>query len=105
MSSRKYALLTYQACPEYNVGDYIQSLAAKQFLPRVDKYINREKLSSYNEEKVKLIMNGWFMHESKKWPPSSNIDPLLVSFHLNSQAKNDLLSEEGIKWFKAHTPV
>lgn len=105
MPSSRYALLTYQACPEYNVGDYIQSLAAKRFLPRVDKYINREKLSHYREEKVRLIMNGWFMHHSKNWPPSENIDPLLVSFHLNSQARDQLLNEEGKKWFVKHGPV
>lgn len=31
-----YGLLTYLAWPEYNAGDYIQSLAAARFLPKVD---------------------------------------------------------------------
>ena len=101
----KYALLTYKAHPEYNVGDYIQSLAAAQFLPSVDKYINREKLSSYNDEQVKMILNGWFMHLPENWPPSNKIEPLLTSFHLNCQVKEKLLSPNNIHWFHQHAPV
>lgn len=100
-----YGLLTYKAFPEYNVGDYIQSLAAKQFLPEVNRYICREKLNEYNHEPVKLIMNGWFMHQPAHWPPSNKIDPLVVSFHLNSQAKTQLLSKEGKDWFRQHAPI
>ena len=105
MAETKYGLLTYLANPEYNVGDYVQSLAAAQFLPHIDKYLNREKLNIYNEEQVKLIMNGWFMHRPECWPPSDNIDPLLISFHLNSQVKDQLLDNKGKKWFKRHQPV
>jgi len=54
----KYGLLKYEENKRFfNVGDNIQSLAAKQFLPRVDKYLSREKLADYKGEKVKLIMN------------------------------------------------
>lgn len=105
MPIAKYALLTYQAYPQYNIGDYIQSLAAAQFLPEVNRYICREKLSEYHHEQIKLIMNGWFMHQPSHWPPSKYIDPLLISFHLNSQAKNQLLNKEGTGWFKKHEPV
>jgi hypothetical protein len=101
----RFGLLTYKAHPEYNVGDYIQSLAAAQYLPRIDEYINREKLSLYDGEPVKLIMNGWFMHNPENWPPSERIIPLLVSFHLNSQVKDKLLTREGVGWFKKNEPV
>ena len=38
----KYGLLTYDENERFfNVGDNIQSLAAKQFLPKVDEFINR----------------------------------------------------------------
>ena len=100
-----YGLLTYLAWPEYNAGDYIQSVAAARFLPRVDKYINREKLNEYNGNPIKLIMNGWFMHRPANWPPSEKIDPLVTSFHLNSQAKEALLSKKSIDWFKKHEPI
>ena len=103
--SPSYGLLTYLAWPEYNAGDYIQSLAAAQFLPRVDKYVNREKLNEYNGNTLKLIMNGWFMHKPGNWPPSADIDPLMISFHLNSQAKNEMLNAKGVDWFKQHAPI
>lgn len=100
-----YGLLTYLAWPEYNAGDYIQSLAAAQFLPRVDKYVNREKLGDYSGSKLTMIMNGWFMHRPEKWPPSTDIDPLMISFHLNSQARSGMLNKKGIDWLKRHAPV
>ncbi|HUQ67150.1 MAG TPA: polysaccharide pyruvyl transferase family protein, partial [Flavitalea sp.] len=62
-------------------------------------------LSEYNGNKLKLIMNGWFMHRSGNWPPSNHIIPLLTSFHLNSQVRDRLLSTESIKWFSRHGPV
>src|SRR5689334_8740930 len=99
-----YGLLTYLASPEYNAGDYIQSLAAAQFLPRIDKYVNREKLHEYKGTPLKMILNGWFMHRPGNWPPSKDIDALLLSFHLNSQAKG-MLTPEGIEWFQKQGPV
>ena len=100
-----FGLLTYLAWPEYNAGDYIQSLAAARFLPRVDRYINREKLNEYNGNPIKLIMNGWFMHRPANWPPSGKIQPLVTSFHLNSQVKDPMLSDNSVGWFKKHGPV
>ncbi|MBL7698896.1 MAG: polysaccharide pyruvyl transferase family protein [Chitinophagaceae bacterium] len=100
-----YGLLTYPAWPEYNAGDYIQSLAAAQFLPRVDRYVSREKLNEYRGDKLKLIMNGWFMHRPDQWPPSPDIDPLMISFHLNSQAKDQMLNAKGVEWLKRYAPV
>jgi hypothetical protein len=105
MPKTSYALLTYQAYPEYNIGDYIQSLAAAQFLPEINRYISREKLNEYSHEQIKLILNGWFMHQPSHWPPSEKIDALPISFHLNSQAKNQLLNEEGKQWFKKNEPI
>ena len=100
-----YGLLTYLAWPEYNAGDYIQSLAAARFLPKVDTYVNREKLNDYNGNDVKMILNGWFMHRPANWPPSDKIIPLVTSFHLNSQAKEAMLSNKSIDWFKKHEPI
>ena len=53
-----YGVLTYLAWPEYNAGDYIQSLAAMRYLPRVGKYVCREKLNEYSGARLKLIMIG-----------------------------------------------
>lgn len=102
----KYALLVYPDIEgTYNVGDYIQSLAARQFLPRVDLYLNRDQLSQYKGEPVKLIMNSWFTHDPCNWIPSEDIDPLFVSFHVTSSRANLILSEKGINYLKKHSPI
>jgi hypothetical protein len=79
----KYGLLCYQ--PTGNIGDEIQSLAARQFLPRVDFLIDRERMKSFQApEQVKMISNGWYMCEPRQWPPSDSILPLLISIHISS---------------------
>lgn len=102
----KNALLIYNSYHNlFNIGDYIQSLAARQFLIEPPVYLSREKLNEYCGEKVKLIMNGWFTHEPQNWPPSKDIVPYFVSFHINSVAKDALLLPEGVEYFKKWEPV
>lgn len=70
--------LTYNAGP--NLGDDIQTLAARQYLPQVDVWINREHVESAEVSAgTKCIMNGWYMHNPRQWPPAKNIHPLFVS--------------------------
>lgn len=102
----KYGLLTYQEGKEkYNVGDYVQSLAARQFLPQTDLFMNREKLEKYKGDPINLIMNGWFTHNIHHWIPSKQINPLFVSFHMNSTAAPFMLTEKGIDYLKNHAPI
>ena len=42
--SVRFGLLTYSTP---NLGDYIQSLAARSFLPRIEARIDREALDGY----------------------------------------------------------
>lgn len=101
-----YGLLKYQENKKFfNVGDNIQSLAAKQFLPKVDQLLNREKLADYEGEKIKLIMNGWFTHNIHHWVPSEQIDPFFVSFHINNTAAPFMLTDKGIAYLKKHEPI
>ena len=102
----KYALLTYKE--SNNIGDYIQTLAAKQFLPRVDYYLDRDYLNKFTStDGVKLICNGWFMHKPKNWPPSAKIIPLFTSFHLTNykKASEILISKNLINYYKQHEPI
>ena len=78
----KNALLVYfDKYQGFNIGDYIQSIAAKQFFENIDVFICREGLNQYVGEDVRIILNGWFTQEVQNWPPSENIHPLFVSFH------------------------
>ncbi|WP_108868358.1 polysaccharide pyruvyl transferase family protein [Aquimarina aquimarini] len=102
----KYGLLTYDENKRFfNVGDNIQSLAAKQYLPKVDVFLNREKLGEYQGDRVQLIMNGWFTHNIHHWVPSEDIDPVFVSFHMNNTAAPAMLSDKGIAYLKKHQPI
>lgn len=105
----KYKLLAVSKFPNIsgvNIGDYMQALASSQFLPRVDGFIDRdEELKDYDGDFCKVIMNGWYMHLPKNWPPSNLIDPLFVAFHLNSGVKKELLSYESISYLKCHQPI
>lgn len=102
----QYALLTYEESPgHYNLGDHVQSLAARQYLPRVDALLNRERLGEYSGPPIKLIMNGWFTHNAANWVPAPQIIPHFVSFHVNSSAADRILSARGVEYLRKHAPI
>jgi hypothetical protein len=79
----QFGLLSYST---RNIGDEIQSLAARRFLPRIDRYVDRDFLNQIDgKEPLKLILNGWFTHRPENWPPAPEIVPLLVSFHITRE--------------------
>lgn len=100
----KFGLLVYWDKVR-NIGEYIQSLAALPFLPKIDHYFNKETLSNYSGDEHKLILNGWFMHYPQNWPPSNSIKPLLISFHISPKTKDLLLSPKAIEYYKIHEPI
>ena len=65
-----------------NIGDDIQNLATRQFLPSLDAYVPRESLHDVRED-LHMILNGWFCHFPERWPPSPRVTPLLVSMHIS----------------------
>lgn len=94
-----------------NIGDDIQSYASMRFMPSVDYVIDRESMDSFesNGERVKAIMNGWYMYNKSNWPPSESIDPLWVSVHIS---KNDyfgigerFLDGIGGEYLKYYAPI
>lgn len=89
-----------------NIGDYIQALAASQYYPHIDGFIDRDdSLKSYDGETCKMIMNGWYMRSPINWPPSEKITPLFVAFHLNNTIKGQMLTTESINYLRKHTPI
>jgi Polysaccharide pyruvyl transferase len=112
--TRKFGLMYYSETG--NLGDEIQSIAAKQFLPSVDYWLDREYLHEFcltADDFIPVILNGWFMHHAENWPPSPNIWPLLVSFHISKWrgtgvglcANDVLLKEPFAKYLQAFGPV
>ncbi len=83
-----YGLLSHEGAN--NLGDEIQSLAAAQFLPGIDRLIPREHLNRDPgcDGPIGLLLNGWFMHRPLRWPPHRKIIPFVTSIHL-SQHRSD----------------
>lgn len=102
-----YGLMSYKYT--INLGNEIQSIAARRFLPKADFYIDHERLHLFkNPEKVKMIMNGWYLDCLEAWPPSRDIEPLLISMHFNSsinETKDVILSDESRDYFSSYGPV
>lgn len=103
----------------YNIGDDIQSLAAQRFLPKNAIPIDRDFIHPFkSDEVVNTLVNGWFMHTKetgfaysnpasplKSWPPSSSINPLMISVHFSNEFLPEAFTEEGIKYLKDHAPI
>lgn len=87
-----------------NIGDYIQSKACYAFLSP-DTFVDREELNQYTGEPLKMIMNGWYMHNPNSWPPSEMIDPLYVAFHITKGCKDLILSPNGVEYLRKHDPI
>ena len=111
-----YGLLSYETT---NLGDQIQSIAARQFLPQVDVLLNRDALdldsAPNGAHRVHAILNGWFLEHPEHWPPHPRIRPLLLSMHLDTRrarkqfwrpsAAERMLQPRGRDWLIAHGPV
>ena len=85
-----------------NIGDYVQSLAAKQFIPHVDQFIDRDSIKYYCGSSVKMIMNGWWTGLDGIEELSPQINPLFISYHIDS---HHLVSSGQLKYLKKHEPI
>lgn len=88
-----------------NLGDYIQSIAARQFLPKPydEVLIDRDTLKYYNGPRAKMIMNGWYFLDKNNEVCSDKIDPVFVSVHINNDEED--VSQTTIDYLKKHEPI
>ena len=99
----KYASLAWTA---NNIGEEIQIIAAQQFLPRVDAYMNKERLNTYKfNEDYKIILNGWWLRHPKRFYTNDNIHPLLISIHINPIASKNFFTKKTIEYLIKNGPV
>ncbi len=107
----KFALLGYTG---NNLGDEVQSIAVRRFLPRIDVTIDREELDAFAaDEPHHIVMNGWYMHRPNRWPPSDKLKPLITSFHITQRERRPgyeradrvMLRGAGLEYLKAHAPI
>lgn len=88
-----------------NIGDYVQTIAARIFAGQAAEFLEREELDSYTGDPVKVAMNAWFMHHPERFPPSPQIHPLFVSFHLRPAVYDRFFTSESIAYLKKHAPI
>jgi hypothetical protein len=102
-----YALLQYSLSK--NIGDEIQSIAAQQFLPRIDVLIDRDHLVDCKpREPTKIILNGWFSHRPKNMAINHNVLPLFTSFHISNEYNSSieqLTNDRCIESYKRFEPI
>lgn len=104
MKKKKYGVIW---APTPNIGDDIQTLAAINFLKKKGiedfSFINRESLDNYDGDPINVIMNGWFLHTPKRFPPSSKINPIFLSFHVQKDCL--YLVKNNKSYFKKYEPI
>jgi hypothetical protein len=97
-----------------NLGDDIQSLAAAQFLPRTDFFIDRDdprlprsiRRELEGNAHVKVIMNGWYTLNPLSWMPDPLLKPLIISFHVHPPIANIFLGRHNVSaYLKYFEPV
>ena len=86
-----------------NLGDDIQTVAAKRLLPQVDGYISREALSEAEESGV-ISLNGFFLGEGS-WPPSGSLEPFFYAFHIAAHSQEKVCSAEGLRYLRKYQPI
>lgn len=86
-----------------NIGDVIQTIAVMQFIPRVDYYVDRDRLLSYSTlPQSFLLVTGWFLKDIQYFPPPDNIKPFYIGFHIKNP---DMLTPRVIEHFKMYEPI
>lgn len=100
-----------------NIGDDIQSYAAARLLPKVDYFLDRERLDEFvtdDGEPAAVVMSAWYMWHKWNWPPSEFIMPLFVGMHYTdnelakqdgSPVKTEFLTGLGGEYLNAYGPV
>ena len=94
-----------------NVGDEIQSLAAEQFLPRLDGFVDRDTELHKVSEPTFVFLNGWFKHgpshwkddAAECWPPSNQLRPAFFGFHI--AFPDALLTKESVEYYRQCGPI
>ena len=113
ISAARYALLSYSTD---NLGDEIQSIAARSFLPKFHALVDRDHLAKAPlTTPHKIILNGWYSHRPENWPPSRFLDPFITSFHVSGEIAREnvqrrpfadrVKEQDSIDYLNAHGPI
>jgi hypothetical protein len=101
-----------------NIGDDIQSIAVKRFLPTNSVSIDREHVNGFTSDtKINAVISGWFMHDKNykwgflkplpiiSWPISSMIKPFFISIHFTPTFLQTVFADQHIDYLRQHAPI
>ncbi|KAG7339497.1 glycosyl transferase family 8 protein [Nitzschia inconspicua] len=133
---RHFGSLTYQSRRSHlkslgnmgmNRGDEMQGLGGMQFLPRLDAFVERDRLDVVSvigsSEFISssdpvtpttlprpatipttVFLNAWYGTPDMVWPPPGKIEPILVAMHLNNQKVKDKFAKS-TEYLSKHWPI
>ena len=90
-----------------NIGDEIQSIAGIQFLPFLDFFLDRNfQIAPNAHGSHTVFFNSWWGNGRLKWPPSKNIDPIMLSVHTEQRFREVISSSpKTIEFLKSKAPI
>ena len=87
-----------------NIGDYIQSLAALQYLPKncIPFFVDRDQIELFNNSvsNIILIMNSWNIIKRGNRKVSDKIHPIYISYHINNINDLNIISINNLKKYE-----
>lgn len=86
-----------------NLGDDIQSLAAKKLLPRLDGGVSKGSFGQTTDSGV-ISVNGFFLGGAE-WPPAEGLVPFFYSFHISPASEKEVCSESGLAYLRRFEPI
>ena len=78
-----------QTCNCSSLEDGMQGYPGLQFLPFVDRLIERNNLTlSAGPSNITTFFNGWWGITGSSWPPPDNISPVMLSLHIDESIQH-----------------
>ncbi|HVY85506.1 MAG TPA: capsular polysaccharide synthesis protein [Caulobacterales bacterium] len=98
-----------------NLGDHIQILAGRRLLSRLDiepqwdidrddEIASAAQLNAL-DERVGILLNGWFKTNDAEWPPNPKLWPLYIGFHMRLFQSPSLVSPAALEHYRANGPI
>ena len=90
-----------------NIGDEIQTIAGIQFLPFLDFFLDRNlQIAPDTRGNHTVFFNAMWANNRLKWPPSENIDPIMLLVHISRQFREVVSSSsKTIEFLKSKAPI
>jgi lipopolysaccharide biosynthesis glycosyltransferase len=103
-----------------NIGDEIQGLAGIQFLPHVNRFVERDKMSVSYARRIRdhvmdetmmnttVFANAWYGNSATVWPPPPSIDAMLLSIHVEHDGnfqKKLFEKKDSISYLQERGPI